>query len=164
MEPREARFAVEELLAAYVECIDGDRLEEWPDLFTEKCVYKIITWENVSQDLDIGWIYCDSRGMLQDRVTAHRRANLFAPHRYRHVVGSVRVVGISEDAGVVVDALSNVVVVRTALDPVRYGTSEVYAAGQYRDRVLVENGTTKFKEKIVVLDTARADTLLATPL
>jgi len=30
--------------------------------------------------------------------------------------------------------------------------------------VLVENGTVKFMEKIVVLDTARADTLLATPL
>jgi len=80
---------VEELLAAYADCIDSDRLEEWPGFFTEKCLYKIIPWENVSQNLALGWILCESRGMLQDRVVAHRTANLYAPHRYRHIVGAV---------------------------------------------------------------------------
>jgi hypothetical protein len=89
VDSRQARWVVEELLTAYVDCIDNDRLEDWPDFFTESCVYKIIPWENVSQNLAIGWMDCDSHGMLQDRVVAHRTANLYAPHRYRHIVGSV---------------------------------------------------------------------------
>ncbi len=37
------RLGVHELIAAYAECIDEDRLEEWPDLFVEDCRYLIIS-------------------------------------------------------------------------------------------------------------------------
>jgi anthranilate 1,2-dioxygenase small subunit len=161
VDSRQARWVVEELLTAYVDCIDNDRLEDWPDFFTESCVYKIIPWENVSQNLAIGWMDCDSRGMLQDRVVAHRTANLYAPHRYRHIVGSVRILSCTDR---VIEARANYLIVRTALDTVRYGTSEIYSAGEYQDRVVVENGKARFAEKIVVADTARVDTLLVTPI
>jgi anthranilate 1,2-dioxygenase small subunit len=161
VDSRQARWIVEELLAAYVGCIDSDRLEEWPDFFTESCVYKITPWENVSQDFSIGWVLCDSRGMLQDRIVAHRTANLYAPHRYRHIVGAVRILSCTDR---IIEARANYLVVRTALDSVRYGTSEIYSAGEYQDRVLVENGRARFVEKIVVADTARVDTLLVTPI
>ena len=161
MDFRQAKGVVEDLLAAYADCIDNDRLEDWPDFFTESCVYKIIPWENVSQNLAIGWVLCDSRGMLQDRVVAHRTANLYAPHRYRHIVSAVRILSCADR---VIEARANYLIVRTALDPVRYGTSEIYSAGEYQDRVVVENGRARFVEKIVVADTARVDTLLVTPI
>jgi anthranilate 1,2-dioxygenase small subunit len=31
------RLGVNELIAAYVDCIDEDRLEDWPDFFVEQC-------------------------------------------------------------------------------------------------------------------------------
>ena len=158
---RQARGVIEELLANYVECIDNDRLEDWPDFFTERCLYKIIPWENVSQNLALGWMLCESRGMLHDRVVAHRTANLYAPHRYRHIVGAVRILNCDDR---IIEARSNYLVVRTALDTVRYGTSEIYSAGEYQDRVVVESGRARFAEKIVVADTARVDTLLVTPI
>ena len=161
VDSRQARWVVEELLAAYVDCIDNDRLEDWPDFFTESCVYKITPWENLSQNLAIGWVLCDSRGMLQDRVVAHRTANLYAPHRYRHIVGAVRILNCADR---IIEARANYLVVRTALDAVHYGTSEIYSVGQYQDRVVVENGRASFVEKIVVADTARVDTLLVTPI
>ncbi|HEY2475137.1 MAG TPA: aromatic-ring-hydroxylating dioxygenase subunit beta [Candidatus Cybelea sp.] len=161
MDSRQARWMVEELLAAYADCIDNDRLEEWPGFFTENCLYKIIPWENVSYNLALGWVLCESRGMLQDRVVAHRTANLYAPHRYRHIVGSVRVLSCDDGA---IEARANYLVVRTALDAVRYGTSEIYSAGEYQDRVIIENNQARFAEKIVVSDTARVDTLLVTPI
>ena len=34
--------------------------------------------------------------MLKDRVLALRRANIFEPHRYRHIVGPIRVGKIGE--------------------------------------------------------------------
>jgi anthranilate 1,2-dioxygenase small subunit len=161
VDSRQARAVVEELLADYVGCVDNDRLEDWPDFFTENCVYKIIPWENVSQNLALSWVLCAGRGMLQDRVVAHRRANLYAPHRYRHIVGAVRILSCAER---IIEARANYLVVRTALDTVRYGTSEIYSAGEYQDRVVVENGRARFAEKIVVADTARVDTLLVTPI
>ena len=161
IDTREARWVVEDLLAGYADCIDSDRLEDWPDFFIENCLYKIVPWENVSRNLAIGWVLCDSRGMLQDRVVAHRTANLYAPHRYRHIVGTVRILSCADQF---IEARANYLIVRTALDAVHYGTSEIYSAGEYRDRIVVDNGSAKFVEKIVVADTARVDTLLVTPI
>jgi anthranilate 1,2-dioxygenase small subunit len=161
MERKDLRDAVEELLHAYIACIDDDRLEEWPDFFTEDCLYRVVPRENFDQDLPIALIHCDSRGMLRDRVTAHRKANLFAPHHYRHVVSAVRITAWEDG---IVAARSNYAVFRTSTDPISYGTTEVYGVGEYRNRIAVIDRVLKFKEKIVILDTSRIQSLLATPL
>jgi anthranilate 1,2-dioxygenase small subunit len=161
MQHRELRDAVEELLHAYVQCIDDDRLEEWPGFFTENCVYRIVPRENVEQGLPIALMSCDSRGMLQDRVVAHRKANLFAPHVYRHLVSAIR---ITEQNDGIVTVRSNYAVFRTSLDPVHYGTTEVYSVGEYRDKVVFVDGAARFQERIVIVDTSRIQSLLVTPL
>jgi anthranilate 1,2-dioxygenase small subunit len=155
------RQAIEDLIHAYVHCIDDDALEDWPTLFASQCLYKVVPRENVDLNLPIAIMYCDSQGMLQDRVTAHRKANLFAAHFYRHLVSSIRVTG--EDEGVYA-VRSNYVVFRTAADAVQYGVTEIYSAGAYYDKVVFENGAAKFKEKVVITDTCKISSLLVTPL
>jgi anthranilate 1,2-dioxygenase small subunit len=161
MDRKDLRNAVEELMHAYIECIDDDRLEEWPDFFTEDCLYRVVPRENFDRDLPIALMHCDSRGMLRDRVTAHRKANLFAPHHYRHVVSAVRVTGWENE---MVTARSNYAVFRTSTDPISYGTTELYGVGEYRNKIAMIDGVLKFKEKIVILDTSRIQSLLVTPL
>ena len=41
--------------------LDDDRLEEWPTLFTERGVYKVIPRENLSRQPALPILYCDSR-------------------------------------------------------------------------------------------------------
>ena len=161
MDARELRFAVEELQNAYVHCIDDDRLEEWPDFFTDPCLYEVTTRENLDQGLPVGVIYCDSKGMLRDRVVALREANIYGPHRYRHMVSAVRVTGVKEN---VVTAETNYAVYRTMLDPVNYGSSELYSVGLYQDTITIGQGMARFREKRVLVDTARILSLLVTPL
>jgi len=161
MQNRELRDAIDELLHAYVQCIDDDRLEEWPGFFTENCVYRIMPRENVDQGLPIALMSCDSRGMLQDRVVAHRKANLFAPHVYRHLVSATRITGYDNGVATV---RSNYAVFRTATDPIHYGTTEVYSVGEYRDKIVFVEGVAKFQERVVIVDTSRIQSLLVTPL
>ena len=155
------RARVEDLNAAYAHCIDDDRLEAWPELFAERCLYQVLPRENAELGLALALIRCDSRGMLQDRVVAHREANIFGPHAYRHVVGSVLVTGEREG---LIEARANFAVYRTWLDAVAYGASELYSVGQYRDRIEVRDGVARFVERTVLIDTSRIDSLLATPL
>jgi anthranilate 1,2-dioxygenase small subunit len=161
MDRKDVRDAVEELIHSYIACIDDDRLEEWPGFFVDDCLYRVVPRENFDQNLPIALIHCDSRGMLQDRVTAHRKANLFAPHRYRHLVSAVRITGWEDG---IVTARANFAVFRTSTDPISYGTTEVYGVGEYRNRIALIDQALKFKEKIVILDTSRIQSLLATPL
>ena len=156
-----SRELIEELLAAYVTAIDDGDLERWPEFFTEDCVYRILPRENDSLNLPLAVMSCNSRAALTDRVAAYRRANLFAPHAYRHRLGPVP---IRDEGRQEVAARTNYAVFRTALNPIDYGTSEVFRVGEYRDRVVVVDGNARFREKSVVLDTCKIHTLLATPL
>src|SRR5215471_13229475 len=114
MNTREMRDAIEELQYAYVHCIDDDRLEEWPEFFLERCLYKVVPRENADQHLPIALMYCDSRGMLQDRVVAHRAANLYAPHYYRHLLSAIHILGGEHDE---VAVQTNYGVFRTMAEP-----------------------------------------------
>lgn len=151
------RIAVEELLNDYVQCIDEDDLENWPNFFTESCLYKVIPRENADQDLPIAVMMCDSRGMLADRITALRYANIYTPHFYRHLVSNVRIL---EESDGVIRAQSNYAVFQTLLD----GETRVYNVGKYLDVIVATDEGLKFKEKQVIFDTYRVQTLMVTPI
>ncbi|SDI83650.1 aromatic-ring-hydroxylating dioxygenase subunit beta [Paenibacillus naphthalenovorans] len=153
----EIKAAIEELVHAYVECIDNDKLEQWPDFFTEECLYKVISRENYARNLLTCVIYCDSKGMLKDRITAHRHANIYEAHTYKHLVSGIRMAGQEGDTYLV---RANYAVFQTRQD----GITEVYNVGQYMDKITFVNGEAKFKEKLAVYDTALIPTLLVTPI
>jgi anthranilate 1,2-dioxygenase small subunit len=150
-------FRVQQLLAEYAEIIDDDRLEQWPELFVEHAVYKVIPRENTDRGLPAAAIFCDSRGMLVDRVVSLRQANIYAVHHHRHLLSNLRIV---ERAGDEVRAQCNYVVFQTRVD----GETSIYSAGKYQDRIVVEGDRLRFKERQVVFDTYRIDSLMVRPL
>ncbi len=151
------QFAIERLEARYAAAIDDDRLEEWPNFFTEACRYQIITRENYEKKLPVGIFFANSRGMLLDRVQSLREANIYEAQRYRHIL-SPTLVRHREDA--TVEAQTNYQVIRTT----REGAMTLFSAGRYLDRILIEGPEPLFAEKLVVCDSRRVDTLLAIPL
>jgi anthranilate 1,2-dioxygenase small subunit len=151
------RLGINELIAAYADCIDDDRLEEWPDFFVDDCRYLITDRESHEAGLQHGVIYCASRGMLVDRVTTLRRVLMFEAHRYRHLVGPTRIVAHNGD---VAETRSNVFVARIMHD----GGMSLFATGRYLDRIDVSCAPYRFIERLVVLDSQKIDTLLVIPL
>jgi anthranilate 1,2-dioxygenase small subunit len=151
------RLGIHELIGDYAERIDEDRLEEWPDLFADPCRYLIISRANHAAGMRQGVIYAASRGMLLDRVFSIRRANIFEPHRYRHVVGPIRLKAVEGNEAVV---RSNFIAARIMHD----GATTLFATGVYQDRIDISTTPYRFSERIVVLDSDKIDTLLAIPL
>ena len=151
------RRQIEDLHTRYIRCIDDDRLEEWPDLFTETCLYKIVTRENFDQSLPLGVMECRSRGMLRDRVTGLRRINVFEPQRYSHQISGLTMEQIDERS---VTCRSNYLVVRTVSD----GTMTLFSAGAYHDKVVIDEDSARFEQRLVIPDSRRIETLLVIPL
>lgn len=148
---------IEDFLARVVHCIDDDRLEAWPDFFTETCLYKIISRENHDRGLPIGVMECDSRGMLKDRIESLRRANVWEPQTYRHQVSALRVEALGGDR---FTCVSNFLVVRTMAT----GDMMVFATGRYLDRIVRAGDDFLFEERLAVFDSRRIETLLVIPL
>ena len=151
------RDAIARLMAQYVNAIDNDELERWPPLFTEKCIYQIISRRDYEQGLPIGLWFCDNRGMLEDRVSSVREVNVFEPQVYRHVIGPTEIIG---RAGEAYRAQTSYVVVRTMQD----GEMMVFSAGRYVDEIVVNNDMALLQKRIVITDSWRYDTLVAIPL
>jgi anthranilate 1,2-dioxygenase small subunit len=143
--------------ADYARCIDDDRLEAWPDFFSERCVYKITTAENLREGLEAGIIFANSRDMLRDRVSALREANIYERQSYRHILGQPCILS---DDGITVRSETSFLVMRTVQD----GDSVVYATGRYIDIYAIGGDIAKLNERIVVCDSSRINTLLAIPL
>jgi anthranilate 1,2-dioxygenase small subunit/terephthalate 1,2-dioxygenase oxygenase component beta subunit len=150
-------YRVQEINARYVEAIDDDRLEAWPDFFTDDGRYRITTAENVAQGLPLSLLYATSRAMLRDRVRALREANIYESQRYRHVLGAPR---ITAGDGTSVAARTPFMVARV----MHTGETLLFATGCYEDRVLIGATDAHFAEKTVILDSRQIDTLLAIPL
>ena len=146
-----------ELNAAYARAIDNEQFEQWPELFADPCLYKVTTAENVAKGLEAGIMYADSRGMLQDRVSALRKANIYERQRYRHIVGLPVVTAETDGTA---DVETPFLIVRIMRD----GAMDVFATGCYRDKVKANStGALRFSERIVVCDGTRFDTLVAIP-
>lgn len=157
MDDAALRAGIEALYADYADCIDEDRLEEWPGFFVEDCRYLITSRDSHKAGLRHGIIYGASRGMLHDRVTAMRRVLMFEPHRYRHIVGAVR---LGRMDGAVTEARASFLALRIMHD----GETSVFASGRYLDRIDVAATPFRFIERLVVLDSQKVDTLLVIPL
>jgi 3-phenylpropionate/cinnamic acid dioxygenase small subunit len=149
------QLAVERLHARYAHALDADRLEEWPDFFTEKGRYRIATAENEERGLPLPVLYAEGRAMLRDRIASLRHANIYEPQRYRHLASSFIVERLNDGA---VRSTSNFLVVRIMQD----GATLLFASGRYVDRIALPE--MKYEERVVICDSRRFDTLLAIPL
>jgi anthranilate 1,2-dioxygenase small subunit len=142
---------------AYARCIDNGNLEAWPDFFEDDCTYKITTADNYAQGLEAGVIFANSKGMLRDRVASLREANIYERHVYRHFFGQPWILSEEPTA---VRSETSFMVARIMRD----GTTDVYATGRYIDLYRMNGGALRLRERIVVCDSSRFDTLLALPL
>ena len=112
-------------------------------------MYQIITRESHDAGLPIGILYCNGRGMMEDRVqrAAHRqhlRAARLSPHArpaaaietYERWLRHVR---------------SNFCVFHIAQD----GDTVTFATGRYLDRIVRDGDALRFSSRRVVLDSRR---------
>ena len=143
--------------ADYARCIDDGRLESWPDYFDDPCTYKITTAANYRDALEAAIVFANSRGMLIDRVSSLREANIYERHTYRHILGAPSLLEESEEG---VRSETPFLVVRIMRD----GEMDIFATGRYLDLYKIRNHDAKLTERIVVCDSSRIDTLLALPL
>jgi anthranilate 1,2-dioxygenase small subunit len=150
------QWVVENLHARYAHALDADRLEDWPQLFTENGTYRITTAENEARGLPLPVLYAEGRPMLRDRIASLRHANIYEPQRYRHMVSAVLAERLSDSMA---KSVSNFMVVRV----MESGDTLLFATGRYLDRIVLAPEP-RYEERVVICDSRRFDTLLAIPL
>jgi anthranilate 1,2-dioxygenase small subunit len=156
--PESLQAELEALNTRYCHCLDDDDLEAWPGFFTADGVYVVTTHQNQQRGFPMGVINYDSRNMMQDRVTAIRKAVVFEPHVTRHIVSGLMV---TSSAGEILKTVANFLVMRTMVCD---GEMIPFACGRYVDQLVRAGDRLQFKKRLVVLDSHRIDSALVMPL
>lgn len=155
--PPALRMRLADLYCAYADTLDDGELESWPDYFTDDCIYKIIPRDNFEQKLPIALIFCESRDMLIDRVTAIRETALYVPRLVRHLTGNIRLREIGSDG---FRLTASFALFQTMIDR----PSELFMCGRYHDRVVEDGARLRFAERICVYDSTIVPTSLVYPV
>ena len=149
--------AIRDLLVEYGLRLDDDKLEAWVELFTDDCDYRIVTRENVEQNLPNVLIWCKGKDMLADRITSYRHVNEYNLHWDCHTISAPRIQAEADGAWRVEASYS---LFQTNPE----GQSRLFSVGRYRARVVIDSAGARFKAMLVIADTGSIPTLLATPI
>jgi hypothetical protein len=80
---QQLHFEIERLNSEYAHVLDSERYEEYPELFVEDCLYRVVPRENHLLGLPIAVIHCESKNMIKDRVYAARESTMVEPRTRR---------------------------------------------------------------------------------
>lgn len=153
----EDRLDLQEFYFRYAECLDGGRLQNWPEFFTEQCVYRVSTRRGMRMGPEEDRMSFESKSIMRDRIVSLSQSEDFEPHEQRHYITNVRAQTAEGEEWRV---FANFLVLRTFPEK----RSELFVSGFYHDRVVRPGGRFKFQEKLVVLDSEVAPENLIYPI
>jgi 3-phenylpropionate/cinnamic acid dioxygenase small subunit len=154
---QDLHFEIEQLNSQYAHVLDNERYEEFPELFVEDCLYRVVPRENHLLGLPIAAIHCESIGMIKDRVYAARESTMAEPRTLRHFVSNVRIMEARADE---IRAEANVLIVQTMINRM----TEIVLSGFYLDRIVRSGGRLRFKERLCIYDSLLLPTSLIAPV
>jgi 3-phenylpropionate/cinnamic acid dioxygenase small subunit len=154
---QELHFEIERLNSEYARILDNERFDEFPELFVEDCLYRVVPRENHLLGLPIAVIHCESKGMVKDRVIAARESTMAEPRTLRHFITNIRILETGDEA---IRAEANVLIVQTMINRM----TEIVLSGFYLDCIVRSDDRLLFKERLCIYDSLLLPTSLIAPV
>ncbi|WP_425450223.1 aromatic-ring-hydroxylating dioxygenase subunit beta [Virgifigura deserti] len=153
------RLELEAFNAEYARVLDDGDLRQWPAFFTDDATYVVTARENYDANLPVGLIYCEGKGMMEDRALAIRETAMFAPRYLRHYITNLLVEPVKD--GGTIHATANYLVLETLLDNPE---AHIHQTGRYIDRFVRVDGALRLKQRHCVYDNLMVPTSLVLPI
>jgi 3-phenylpropionate/cinnamic acid dioxygenase small subunit len=153
----ELRLDVQEFYARYAECLDGGRLQQWPEFFIDSCVYRVTTRRNLRLGADEDLVSLAAKNAMLDRISAIGQSEDYEPHTQRHIVSNFRIQAASDEE---IRVQANFQILRTFPEK----RTEAFVSGSYNDRIAIAGSRLTFREKLCVLDSDVPPELLVYPI
>jgi anthranilate 1,2-dioxygenase small subunit len=150
---------IEDFNTAYAAALDDGRLNDWAEMFTDDAFYVIISRENADRGMPVGLVYCENKGMIQDRAFAVAKTEMFAPRYLRHIIGNTQVLGENDNGDI--RARANYVVVQVLFDRPE---AKLHQVGVYHDKFRRVGSELKLAERRCVYDNLLVDNALCLPV
>ena len=135
-----------QLYADYTRVVDAGEWAQWPEFFTDDCVYRLQPRENHERGFPLATLSFTSKGMLKDRVYGITQTLFHDPYYQRHVVGLPLIHSVADGR---IQCEANYAVFRTKLSE----PSTVFNVGRYLDTAVKTPAGLKFASRECIYDT-----------
>ena len=153
----EKRLEIEDLYNQYGSYLDDGLLENWLELFADKCSYKIMPRENIELGLPAALMLCENKNMLVDRIVSLREANEFSVHRSKHIIANIHIKSFDDPNFLVV---ANYAMYHADNE----GNGSLFSFGTYKDTIIFVNTEPKFVDKMVEVENWSIPHMLSIPI
>jgi 3-phenylpropionate/cinnamic acid dioxygenase small subunit len=153
----ELRLDVQEFYARYAECLDGGRLQQWPNYFLGACTYRIVTRRSLKLGPEADLLSFTGKTGMRDSILAIGQSEDYEPHLQRHGISNFRIQAGGVDE---LRVQASFQIFRTFPEQ----RTEFFIAGYYDDRISISGGRLHFREKLCVLDSDERPGLLVYPI
>lgn len=153
----ELRLDVQEFYARYAECLDGGRLQQWPNYFLGTCAYRVVTPRGLKSGPENDLMSFTGKTVMRDSILAIGQSEDYEPYLQRHAISNFRIQAASAEE---LRVQANFQVFRTLPDK----RTEFFVAGHYDDRLSISGGRLHFREKLCVLDSNERPEQLIYPI
>jgi len=140
------QLKVADLYARYAEALCDGQIEQWPEFFTDDCLYRLVPRTNYDRGLRIGPMFAESKGALIDRVAAIKETLVYSARALTHTISGARIVSAE---GATLRTRSMLSVYQTLVD----GNTRLQLVGRSFDVIDASGSAVKFRERVVVFDT-----------
>ncbi len=151
--------AIEQLIYSWARAIDEDRVEDIAQHMEDTGRYRVKSRFNHDRGLPLAVIDCKGVAQLRDRILSMRKANVYQPHHYRHMISGIQI--LSEPEPMVFEVRSNFLITRT-MD--LSGDMKIFASGQTQDLISLKDQAPLFKDRLFLFDSRVIETLMIIPL
>ena len=129
----------------YAANVDAAEWDNWIEMFTEDCTYRIQARENHERNLPMAALSLEGKGMLKDRIYGITETIFHDPYMQNHVVSAPRIKSLTPE---LIECEANYAVFRTKND----GIAQVFNVGRYIDRIRNTPDGLKIESRICVFD------------
>ena len=150
-------FSITQFYARYASVVDAGDWDQWPELFTDDCVYRVQPRENHERGLPLATLAFTSRAMLLDRAYGIKETLFHDPYYQRHIISAPFVHRAASDRW---ECEANYAVFRTKLSD----TTTVFNVGRSFDTIVRADDGLRFSRRECIYDSEMIPNALIYPV
>ncbi len=153
----ELQFELQHFYEQCASCLNDTDYDRWLTFFTDDADYRITSRENHARNLPLSAMSCESKGAMEDRVTALVKVLVYEPRIWRRYVSAVRADRVE---GEVMHVRADFQLFESMMDR----EPQLNMLGEYVDQIVRVDGALRFRRRICVYDNYRIQTTLFAPV
>ncbi|WP_350307365.1 hypothetical protein [Photorhabdus viridis] len=140
-------FTINRLYSLYNKNLDSKILDNWASYFTDDCIYRITSKQNIDNGWDLCFVFCEGKKMLIDRASALSGSIYFRDRVQQRITSNILLTKLERGGEKI---LANTETIFTVHESICGQENKLLISGITKDIIEYKSGAALFKERLCI--------------